>query len=339
MMTPLGSVRTTRARCSKLTARTVLALLLAGLFPSLSAQTDARAALRAAYQEFANRRWAEAAKRLRQAGPALPAIADHTAWLLASAELELKNYPAVIRALEPVWNAPVASPHVGDAALVAARAHLAAGAPQEALRVLRQHQARLPQPAGDALLASVYEATGDQVAAALHYQQVYYPHPTTREAAQASSALARLRSALGAAFPPPPSEAMFQRAERWLRVGEARRARAEYESMAARVGGLDRELARVRVGAADYAAGRTTAAHSHLKSLELSFPEADAERLYYLAECARRLEKDDELISLVDRLGALYPQSPWRLKALISAGNRQLIQNRPEIYERLYRAC
>jgi soluble lytic murein transglycosylase len=266
-------------------------------------------------------------------------VADHIAFLLASAEFELRHYPAVIRELEGVWQAPLPSPHAGDAALLAARAHLATDAPQEAVRILRWHLARLPQPAGDALLGAALEAAGDLVAAATHYQEVYHQYPASPEAELAASALARLRGRLGSAYPAPSAQAVLLRAERWLRAREPRRARAEYAAMLARLTGGERELARVRIGAADYAAGRNSTAYSHLASLELSSPEAEAERLYYLTECARRLEKNDELVNLVERLGTLYPQSPWRLKALVSAGNRQLLQNRAEAGEPLYRAC
>ncbi len=322
--------------------RALLAVLLLTLAASGQTPSEPRAPLaevQAARQDLAKKRWAEAAKRLRAAEPRLPKLSDHVAWLLASAEYELRNYPAVIRALEAVWNAPVASPHIGEAALLAARAHLATDAPQEALRILRQHQARLPQPAGGALLASACEAAGDLTAAAIHYQQVYYQYPAAPEAEPAARALARLKDTLGNAYPPPTAQAMFQRAERWLRAGEVRRARSEYHAMLSRVGGVDRELARVRVGMAEYSAAQTAAAYSYLKSLELSFPEADAERLFYLAECARRLERDDEMLSLVDRLGALYPQSPWRLRGLVAAAGRFQVRNRPEVHERLYRAC
>lgn len=299
----------------------------------------AEALLRTAHQEYAGKRWAEAARRLRQVQPRLPLLADHLGFLLASAEFELGNHAAAIRALEPVWNAPLPSPHLADAALLAARAHLAAGAPAEAVKILRQHEARLPQPAGAALLAAAEEAAGERIPAARLYQQVYHEYPASPEAMQAAAALTRLRAALGSAYPPPSPTWLLLRPERWLRAGEPRRARAEYQSVISRLSGPEQELARVRLGAADYAAGRTAAAYAHLKSLELSSPDADAERLYWQAECARRLDRDDEQLQLVDRLGAGYPQSPWRLKALVSAANRRLIQNRPESYERLYRAC
>lgn len=312
------------------------------LGPALAGQNRAPAAealLRAAHREYARKNWQAAAKHLRQAQPRLPVLADHIGYLLASAEFELGHSAAALRALEAVWDAPLPSPHLADAALLAARAHLAAKAPAEAVKLLRKHEARLPQPAGAALLAAAEEAAGERVSAARLHQQVYYEHPATPEAKQAAEALARLRTALGSAYPQPSATSLLLRPERWLRAGEPRRARAEYQSIAGRLSGPERELARVRMGAADFAAGRATAAYAHLKSLELSSPDADAERLYWQAECARRLDRDEEQLQLVERLGATYPESPWRLKALISAGNRRLIQNRPEIYEPLYRAC
>src|SRR6185295_16430533 len=77
---------------------------------------------------------------------------------------------------------------------------------------------------------------------------------------------------------------------------------------------------------------------SYLRGLDLKQPEADAERLYYLVECARRLVDDDEMMSAVKRLGKQYSKSPWRLKALISAANRFLLVNRPDDYLPLYKA-
>ena len=76
----------------------------------------------------------------------------------------------------------------------------------------------------------------------------------------------------------------------------------------------------------------------YLRGLEVADSEAAAERLYYLAECARRRNDDEEMMSAVQQLAARYKQSPWRLKALTSAANRYLLLNRPEDYVPLYQA-
>jgi soluble lytic murein transglycosylase len=82
----------------------------------------------------------------------------------------------------------------------------------------------------------------------------------------------------------------------------------------------------------------TAAAYPYLRQLELVDSEADAERLCYLVECARRLGDDDEMKSGLERLSH-YPHSPWRLKALLSAANRFLLVNRPDEFVPLFEAA
>ena len=44
------------------------------------------------------------------------------------------------------------------------------------------------------------------------------------------------------------------------------------------------------------------------------------------------------MLATLQRLAQLYPQSPWRLKALLAAGNRFLLDNRSQDYLPLYKA-
>jgi len=281
----------------------------------------------------------DAIRYLRAAAPRLKAIADYVAYYTAAAELDAKNYAAAVEELAPVWNAKRASPLAPDAAMIEAHAYQERGMAAEAVRALREHYAELPQPAGDALLASNYEAASDPASAAVYYQHVYFDYPATPEAATAAAALSALKTELGASFPPPTSEAMFQRAEIWLKAGDAGRARHEYEWIAANTAGADRDTARVRLGEVDYRHSENDAAFAYLKSLAVGAPEADAERLYYLVELARRLELDGEMKDAIGVLAGRHPDSPWRLKALVTAGNRMLVENRTGEYEPLYQAC
>ena len=75
-----------------------------------------------------------------------------------------------------------------------------------------------------------------------------------------------------------------------------------------------------------------------MTALDVTSPEADAERWYWIAECARRQERDDRIMDAVQRLER-HPQSIWRLKTLYLAGNRFLLVNRADQYVPLYRAC
>jgi soluble lytic murein transglycosylase len=94
----------------------------------------------------------------------------------------------------------------------------------------------------------------------------------------------------------------------------------------------------MRAAEADYLGGNTAAACRSLGGLDVAGSEADAERLYYLVECARKQGDDEGLLAAVKRLGEAYPKSPWRMKALISAGNRFLVENRVDDFLPLYKA-
>src|SRR5262249_9734174 len=199
--------------------------------------------------------------------------------------------------------------------------------------------ATLPQPAGDLTIANAFDASGDSVTAAVYYQRVYYGFPNSGEAGQADAELAKLRTKLSADYPPAMPNAMLGRALKLLDLGSHTRARKELESLVPQLGGAERDLARVRIGVADYEARKTLEAQRHLRSLEISTPEADAERLCYLSFCSRRLKNQEEVHSILDQLARVYPQSRWRLQAIVSDANQHLIENQLDAYEPLYRAC
>src|SRR6185369_5971519 len=95
--------------------------------------------------------------------------------------------------------------------------------------------------------------------------------------------------------------AMLGRAIKLLDAGQAVRARKELESLIPQLGGAERDLARVRVGVADYTAQENAVAYRYLTTLEVVSPEADAERLYYLMQSARRLNNLDEMDAVADK--------------------------------------
>jgi soluble lytic murein transglycosylase len=132
---------------------------------------------------------------------------------------------------------------------------------------------------------------------------------------------------------------MLERGDRWLAARDYSQARLEFAGLTSQLAGLERDQARVRMGAADYLRGDTASAYRYFQSLDLGRSEADAERLYYLAECERRLNHDERMLETVRLMGKQYPQSSWRLKALMAAGNRFVLLNQPETYVALFRAA
>ncbi len=283
--------------------------------------------------------YAEAARNLKVAGARLPELADYAAAALASAQLERREYTAAAALAERVLEHSPASPLGDRAALLAARAHIEAGQAAEAASLLRRRAGVLEQPQGELLLASALEAAADLPSAALRYQHVYYDHPAAPEAAQAAASLERLRAAMGGDYPPPAPQARLARAMKLAEAGQFRRARQELEAMIPELGPTERDLARVRLGVVDYLARENGSAYRRLKSLEVSSPEADAERLNYIVACARRLNSGADMRAYLEELARRHPDSPWRLEALLAAGNHYLLDNQPDVFVPLYRAC
>jgi soluble lytic murein transglycosylase len=305
----------------------------------VSASTDPLADLKTGAVALDAKRYPAAIATLSPLVKRLPKLADYAAWLLASAQFESADYSAVPKTLEAVWKQTPPSPLAARAFLLGARAYLQNGAASDAVEILRKNYAALTQPQGDLAMAAAFAGAGDSVSAAIYNQRVYYGYPNSAEAAQADAESARLRAELGDNYPPAMPNAMLGRALKLLASGHAARARTELESIVPQLGGTERDVARVRVGVADYESKETLRAEKYLASLEGLSPEADAERLSYLVLCARRLKNHEEVHATLDRIARLYPNSNWRLEALVSDANDHLIRNEIDAYEPQYRAC
>ncbi|MGA2742807.1 MAG: hypothetical protein ABSG65_35880 [Bryobacteraceae bacterium] len=288
---------------------------------------------------FEQKRFPDAIAHLEAARPRLPNLSDYTAYYLAAARLETADYTAAARDAAAVPTVPLRSPFAAKSKVLQARGLAASGAAQEAVRVLRERYADLPQPDGDLGLAIAYEAARDLPHAVEYYQRVYFEYPTGDPATRAAAALIALRDAMGPAYPAPTPQALVERGHKLLAQREFARAQAEFQALVPQLSGADRDEARVGIGAAEYLAGDVAAAYSHLRSLEISNSdaEAEAERLYYIAECARKLNDEDQMMEAVKKLGK-HNASPWRYKALLSSANRFLVTNQPDKYTPLYKA-
>jgi soluble lytic murein transglycosylase len=290
---------------------------------------------------FEQKRFPDAILHLLAAQPRLPKLADYTAYYLAAAQSETPDSAAAARAAAAVRGVPLPSPFAARSIVLQARGLAASGAAPEAVRMLREHYADLPQPDGDLALAMAYAAANDLPHAALYDQRVYYEYPTGDPATRAAAALIALRDSMGAAYPAPTPQAMIERGHKLLAQREYARAQTEFQALVPQLSGAERDQARVGIVAAEYLAGDVAAAYSRLRALEISggeaHSEADAERLYYIVECARKLNDEDQMMEAVKKLGK-HRESLWRYKALLAAANRFLVTNQPEKYAPLYKA-
>jgi soluble lytic murein transglycosylase len=275
--------------------------------------------------------------KLQKAPSAATKLPDYLAYYTAAAAFGKQDYDTAARAAQTVAGVQPFSPLSGKGALLGARALLEGGNPSAAAVLLRKSSAA-PQPQAVAVLAQALQSAGDAAGAAAAWQRVYYGFPSSDEARDAGDQLTRLRDELGEKYPAVPVKTSLERAYRLAGSREAAKGKRELEELVPQTTGADRDTARVRICAADYNARKNAAAYTCLQGLEVSTPEADAERLQYLVLAARRLDKDDDIPQWVTALDK-YPKSTWRLKALVAAGNEFVTSGEPEKAEVFYKAC
>jgi soluble lytic murein transglycosylase len=288
---------------------------------------------------FEQKQFPDAIQHLEAARARLPKLADYTAYYLASARSETQDNAAAARDAGAVDSVALLSPFAARALVLQARGMAASGSAAEAIRMLREHFSNLPQPDADLALAAAYEAAHDFPHAVQYYQQVYYEYPAGDQAVRAAAALITLRDSMASTYPAPTPQQMVERAGRLLAQHEYVRARSEFQSLSQQLSGPERERARVGIGAADFLNGDVSSAYSYLRSLVISEGEADAERLFYVEECARKLNDEEQMMEAVKKLAKHHGESLWRFKALMGAANRFLVTNQPDKYTPLYKAA
>jgi soluble lytic murein transglycosylase len=277
------------------------------------------------------RQFGDALTHLKSAAKRLPELADYTAYLSAVAESGLRQFNDTEPALQPVWHSTPASPLVTKAVLLQADSYLQGGNPAAAATLVQQHLADVPAPQAELLLARAFEAQNNAEAAAQHYQKIYIEYPLSKEASDAAAALTH--------YPSIPAEALFARGLKLEAGGDYTRAGKELTELLPRLSGESFDLARVRIGAAAYLARDNEPAYKYLTSFQATAPDAEAERLYYLLECQRRLNRLDEMNATLEKLTQSYPQSHWRLEALVAVGNYYVAHDQPDAAQPLYRTC
>jgi soluble lytic murein transglycosylase len=290
------------------------------------------------------------AAHLLTAGGQPAKLRDYVAYFLANAELVTNNGDSAVRDLERYEANPVTgSPLAGRIGLLYAKALLGEtrstpATAAKARQILETDYTLLPQPDGDFTLAQAFQSTGFPRQSAVYFERVYYMHPASDLADRAKAALDKLRTIVGADFPEATPRQRLDRAKAWLTAKQYAKARQEYAMLTGELTGAFRDEAQSGVGAALFLDGDAAGAASYLANFhpEGPRPESDdaaAQRLYYMTEAYRRLNDDAAMLDAVHQLDEHYPVSPWRLKALISAGYRYLATQERAQYVPLYQAA
>jgi len=292
-----------------------------------------------AQRELESRHFDAASRYAKEAGGKAPSLEDYAEYIREQAAYNLKDFAELSKAAARVFNVTPASPLSGPAAALAVKADLEEDSPKKALELIRRFYLRISQPDADFLLAKCFRATGDLEQAAEYFQRVYYLHPLTGDAENASAALAELKQRLGEAYPPPMGGSVMARFEKLADSRKFDEARLELEAALPLLAGPQRDLARVRLGEMQLAARDANGAFHYLKDLSVDDPESDAERLDYTIRAARRADKKISLSPLLEQLAAGHPDSTWRLDALIFSAAQALIDNDASSFLPLYEAC
>jgi tetratricopeptide (TPR) repeat protein len=281
--------------------------------------------------ETEQKQFPDALEHLKAIQKRLPALQDYVAYLIAADQFELEDYQSVEKTLRPVFDSKPISPLLAKAVLLQANAYLKLEKPHEAIDVVEKHLPELTESQADILLAHAYEMSGDTVKAAERFQHIYVQHPTSDAAKDAETALAR--------YPKPGPQLLLIRCSKLIDNNASGKARGEVQALLSSLSGADLERARVLVGVAEFQSRLNQAALTSLNSFHAQAPDAESQRLSYLAQAAKRLDNVSQMNESLTRLSELYPQSKWRLPALVSAADFFARRNEPASAEPLYRAC
>jgi soluble lytic murein transglycosylase len=328
---PVPSLETLAANYRKTPNPRTRALVLHFANTHPNDQSGALALLVLGSTEIDQRQFGDALRHLQAARKRLPKLADTLGYLTAVSESELRDFASTEAAVQPVWQYAPRSPWIAKSTILQANSWLQLNQAPKAAALVDEHLSDLTPEQADLLLARAYAAEGNAAAAAAHYQKIYIEHPFSPEASDAEAALA----GTGAL----PAPARLARAFKLIDGGDYARAHKELTALLPELSGADLDLARVRIGAAQYLAGEYKPAYQHLTSFQSTTAEPEAERLYYLVQCARKLDRIDEMARSLDRLSETYPQSVWRLQALIAVANYYSAHNQKDSGEPLYRTC
>lgn len=278
----------------------------------------------------------DALKYLRAGSHTANPVPDYFEYYIAVALQRLKQHRDAIDALAGFEQRHPHSSLMAPAVLARAESLIETGQSGLAAELLKSRLGALHRPEADMLLARAYDAVRNYPAAVEAFRQVYYMYPAAEEADTAAKEIARLSA--HAAVPPASVALRHERAARLFDRRRFRDAQEAYRDLAAAAQGAERELALVRAAASAYHARNTSAAVRELNRLNVGSPQADAERLYYLAECYRRMSRETYFINTVEMLGQRYPTSAAYEDALFSAGNYFLLERNPGRYVQYYRA-
>ena len=308
---------------------------LAGYIQQLPAAQRPLAYLAVGIGDFEAEAYPEAVRAL-EAATRHSLLGDYALYYRARAFAKAEDFESAAWILRSFQQDFPSSPMLRQANRLRAESLIRQKELRMAERMLGDKSLRISEPSRRYLQGRIRELE-EQLSAAIElYRRAYYFYPFSEDASQAGERLDGLRARLGTGYPRAPAKWRLARADALFTGARYGDAADEYGWAIPGLRGHDRERAQVRRAAANYRRVHTSAAYASLLNLKLTDPELDAERLYFLGECARRKKRIREFEQRAEELKAKYPDSPWYEELLFSLGNYYLLENDPAKYRAYY---
>lgn len=290
------------------------------------------------YQEYKSSRFDVAAADLAKASSAASPLADLADYYCASAAYSGGHPEAVPGILDNFNKRYPFSIERYDSIELLAWAYLQTGNPQNALQLLQSEPQVRQRPALALVLGRAYTDSGQIRQAAQTFQEIYYAFPTTPQASAAGDALDKLKSQLGANYPPISDEIATARVEKLFSASRYSEALQEYEQLLkdrrnstwAWGWTLGRAKCLIRLG-------RGADAAETLVNIVAPTPELDAERLATLVDAYARVEDDTAVANTLNKLRADHFSTRWHAVALLRAANYFMYRGELDIAPLYYR--
>ena len=311
-------------------------LLLAYIRKSSSSDAKGLARFALGMGDHKAENYAQAAHELKKATAEMAELQDYARYYQARNLASAEQHRDAAESLASFQESFSESLLVPEALRVRAESLLLSEQRVQARNLLETPKSPILAPVRFLLLGRIEELEGQRLKAVRTYRRAYYHYPLSQQAAEAEARLDALRRKLGKRYPSAPPSWRLKRADALFQASRYSQAWAEYRRSLPGLEASDRDRAQVRIGACDYRRLHTSAAYSRLSRLKVEDPKADAERLHYLGECARRLGRRKEFAQRAEELGKKYPGSPWYEEALFSLGNYYLLQDEHPTSRRYY---
>lgn len=295
------------------------------------------------YSAFQNGQFAVAADFLAQ--PALKnlLIADYAALYLARSQHRLKSLTPALATLEDFSVHFPTSRLTIDATLERCQIWVDRGEAAQCMSLLEGLPGFGSSPRLMFAAAQVQEAASDWKAEAELLQHIAYGYPLSPEAAQAKEGLQQLRRRHPSSVSAPSAHEVLARAQIYFDRKRYKEALEDYQSLARAGAKLNRGLSQeeqlgvtLRVAQCYLYMGRLREAANFLAKASPLAGEAEAERLYALAELKRKRStvSSGEFERAVLQLEEKFPSSPWAEAAIFALGNYFLVHHdRPRATE------